>query len=143
MKRSAVGLRASPKPSACGAPWARNDSRVRNLGELTRCASSSQNRSICRFSTDVISNGGCNEHRFDELGEFVADDLNGPDAGDLADTSPGLRAVSRHFLTISATWSVCWSTASGWLPACMGPAPTPAHSVEWQQLSGSSARRSW
>jgi predicted ester cyclase len=49
------------------------------------------------FLRTLCQNGGCNEHRFDELGEFVADDVNGPDAGDLADTSPGLRAVVEAF----------------------------------------------
>jgi predicted ester cyclase len=38
----------------------------------------------------------CNEHRFDELGEFVADDVNGPTGG-LSRYIAGLRAVSQGF----------------------------------------------
>jgi predicted ester cyclase len=38
----------------------------------------------------------CNEHRFDELGEFVADDVNGPTEG-LSRYIAGLRAVSQGF----------------------------------------------
>ena len=40
--------------------------------------------------------GRCNEHRFDELGEFVADDVNGPTEG-LARYIAGLRAVVEAF----------------------------------------------
>ena len=36
----------------------------------------------------------CNEHRFDELGEFVADDVNGPTEG-LGRYIAGLHAVAR------------------------------------------------
>ncbi|MCE3277612.1 MAG: hypothetical protein K0R13_3467 [Propionibacteriaceae bacterium] len=38
----------------------------------------------------------CNEHRFDELGEFVADDVNGPTKG-LSRYIAGLRAVIEAF----------------------------------------------
>jgi predicted ester cyclase len=38
----------------------------------------------------------CNEHRFDELGEFVADDVNGPTEG-LSRYIAGLRAVVEAF----------------------------------------------
>jgi predicted ester cyclase len=38
----------------------------------------------------------CNEHRFDELGEFVADNVNGPTEG-LRRYSDGLRAVVEAF----------------------------------------------
>jgi predicted ester cyclase len=38
----------------------------------------------------------CNEHRFDELGEFVADDVNGPGEG-LSRYIAGLRAVTEAF----------------------------------------------
>lgn len=40
--------------------------------------------------------GRCNEHRFDELGEFVADDVNGPTEG-LHAYITGLRAVIDGF----------------------------------------------
>ena len=38
----------------------------------------------------------CNEHRFDDLGEFVADDVNGPTQG-LSRYIAGLRAVVDAF----------------------------------------------
>jgi predicted ester cyclase len=38
----------------------------------------------------------CNEHRFDELGEFVADHVNGPTEG-LSRYIAGLQAVSQAF----------------------------------------------
>jgi predicted ester cyclase len=38
----------------------------------------------------------CNEHRFDELGEYVADDVNGPREG-LSRYIAGLRAVVEGF----------------------------------------------
>jgi predicted ester cyclase len=38
----------------------------------------------------------CNEHRFDELGEFVADDVNGPKEG-LSHYIRGLQAVTEAF----------------------------------------------
>jgi predicted ester cyclase len=38
----------------------------------------------------------CNEHRFDELGEFVAEDVNGPTEG-LSRYIAGLRAVVEAF----------------------------------------------
>jgi len=38
----------------------------------------------------------CNEHRFDELGEFVADDVNGPTEG-LSRYIAGLHAVVEAF----------------------------------------------
>jgi predicted ester cyclase len=38
----------------------------------------------------------CNEHRFDELGEFVADDVNGPTQG-LSRYIAGLHAVVEAF----------------------------------------------
>lgn len=38
----------------------------------------------------------CNEHRFDELGEFVDDDVNGPSEG-LSRYVAGLRAVVEAF----------------------------------------------
>ncbi len=38
----------------------------------------------------------CNEHRFDELGEFVADEVNGPEEG-LKNYVDGLHAVVEGF----------------------------------------------
>ena len=38
----------------------------------------------------------CNEHRFEELGEFVAEDVNGPGEG-LSRYIAGLRAVTEAF----------------------------------------------
>ncbi len=49
----------------------------------------------------------CNEHRFAELGEFVADDVNGPSEG-LQGYAEGLKAVVSGFPDYrwtSSTWS--------------------------------------
>jgi predicted ester cyclase len=84
----------------------------------------------------------CNEHRFHELGEFVADDVNGPTEG-LSRYIAGLRAVVEAFPDYQWELQRLLVDGRGWLHACAGPAPTPAFSAESQQRGGSSARRSW
>lgn len=56
----------------------------------------------------------CNEHRFDELGEFVERnvEVNGERLG-FRDTRRDWPRSSRRSLTTTGTSGVCWSTAAG------------------------------
>ena len=52
--------------------------------------------------------GRCNEHRFDELGEFVADDVNGPTEG-IAATQRVIRTQELVIYRIHAgKIAECW-----------------------------------
>jgi predicted ester cyclase len=59
----------------------------------------------------------CNDHRFEELDEFVDDDVrvNGTTQG-LDRYVAGLRAVVEAFPTTTGTFGISSPTATGWPP---------------------------
>jgi predicted ester cyclase len=84
----------------------------------------------------------CNERRFDELGEFVADDVNGPTEG-LIRYVAGLRAVVEAFPDYQ--WELQRLLVDGqWLAARLYGTGTNTGTFRGIAATGrSSARRSW
>ena len=81
----------------CGASVGPPATAVRVRGSLWAdkvCVMESEPEDLLAFYRRYLKR--CNEHRFDELGEFVADDVNGPTEG-LRRYSDGLRAVVEAF----------------------------------------------
>ncbi len=84
----------------------------------------------------------CNEHRFDDLGEFVADDVNGPAEG-LDRYIAGLHAVTAAFpdyhwdlqrLLVDGQWLAARLTGTGTHTGTFRGIPAAGRRIRTQEL---------